>query len=353
MDRTHTGSRWLTIIIVAAATAVGCGAPGVAKPSATLGTSAAHGTASPAARATAPGQGHTERQGLAEFSGSDGRLLRWLVLSNADPAPVAVSPDGRWVYYYNHATATECPRNGFTEPILWRVGARGGQPQRTGISTTSLAFSPDGRMMAYTSSRHCGRTIWLVIVSRRTGTSRRIVLAHNQPMQNNAVWEAQLSWAPDDTHLAVAVAPAAALNYLAVINVWQVTRAFRIPPIPPCAGDHVGCVDPSFDAQGRLTFVKWRQPATGTGFAEWVARWQHGRVVRLFRLSRDQSQAAPTMSVNRPGTTVLLGTFFRFPEIWRWSAGAETLLLRSSRHFIVTTPLWLHTNLAAAVRPQA
>jgi hypothetical protein len=97
--------------------------------------------------------------GLAVFSSADGRLTRWLVRSKSQPVPAAVSPGGAWVYYYYPATSKPpCPSEGFAEPRLWRVRVTGGRPERTNIRTTDLAFSPDGKMVAYTSERNCGQT---------------------------------------------------------------------------------------------------------------------------------------------------------------------------------------------------
>jgi hypothetical protein len=111
------------------------------------------------------------------------------------PVPVAVSRDGLWVYYFNAATLRPgtCAGNGFTEPGLWRVSTAGGRPRRAGISTTGIAFSPDGRIVAYTCTRPCGRTTWIVIHYWRTGTTPRILPARNAPTSANPIFDAELS----------------------------------------------------------------------------------------------------------------------------------------------------------------
>jgi hypothetical protein len=281
--------------------------------------------------------------GLAVFSSSDGRLLRWLVRRAPDPVPVSVSPDGRWLYYDQGTPASgRCPATGFADPALWRVPTGGGRPRRTGIRTPSIAFSPDGRMMAYTISSDCGRVIRIVVRNRRTGATRRIILARNNLRGNNQVGSAQLSWAPDDAHLAVAVAPAAAINTLSVINALRARTAITARSIPPCAGHHSGCLDPAFDRRGRLTFLKWREEAVTSSFAEWVTRWHRGHAVQLFRLSSEQAGGgSASIAVDRTGNAVVLKGGIHLPAIWRWYRGHLRLILRSTASQAAWSPLWI------------
>ena len=300
--------------------------------------------ARPAAFVAAVSSTGQRGKGLATFSSADGRLLRWLVRSKLEPLPVAVSPAGRWVYFYNRAVQVAgCPRTGFAEPVLWQVRVQGGRPRRVGINTTSIAFSLDGRMVARTASSNCGRTVWILVRDRRTGSTRRILLARNAVTSNNPIFTAKLSWAPDDRHLAVAVSPAAAINGLAVIDARRATDISTAPAIRPCAGGRDECLDPGFDIRGRLTFLKWRNQLTSV--PEWVLRWHQGRVIRLFRLSRNQSAGAPaSIAADRTGTAVLLEGGLRPRQIWRWSGGHLELVLRSTPRRVVTSPLWLrHT----------
>jgi hypothetical protein len=291
--------------------------------------------------ASATGAG--TRPGLAVFSSSDGHLLHWLVRSASQPVPVAVSPGGTWVYYYYPAAPKPpCPATGFTEPQLWRVRVTGGRPQRTGIHTTDLAFSPDGKMLAYTAARKCGQTLLIVVRDLRTGMTRRIAAAHNDLSGNGVISAAELSWAPDDVHLAVAVEPSAAINAMVVIDASRATDITRTQPIAPCVSPpstpaQVGCLDPSFAVDGRLTFLNTVE--TGSRSGEWVVRWQNRHAVRLFRLSRAMAFTAG-IAVDRSGNALLLEEFGP-SDIWRWSHGSRKLIRRPSRRLVVTSPLWL------------
>ncbi len=142
----------------------------------------------------------------------------------------------------------------------------------------------------------------------------------------------------DDAHLAVAVAPAAAINTLAVIDARRATDIMRARPIPPCAAQNVGCLDPTFDVHGRLTVLNWLEEPGRS--AEWVVRWQNGHAIRLLRLSRAVSFNA-AIAVDRTGNAILLEAYLRQPELWRWSGGSLALVRRFARQLVVTSPLWL------------
>ena len=370
-------ARGITLVILAAAAVAGCGpaasgarsvrSAGYRAPGRTAGSSQAATPRPQAPRGTRTGRGSPAAfvaavagsirlapHGLAVFSSSDGRLLRWLVRSAPDPVPVSVSPNGRWLYYYDQGASARgrCPSTGFVDPILWKVPTGGGRTQRAGVNTPSIAFSPDGRMVAYTVGSRCGRVIRIVVRDRRTGATRRILLARNDLRGNNQVGSAQLSWAPDDAHLAVAVAPAGAINALSVINALRARNAITAPSIPPCAGENSvensGCLDPAFDVRGRLTLLRWRDMLSQchrsrcrrSSFAEWVIRWQRGRAEQLFRLPGEQDNSA-SIAVNRTGNAVLLESAIHNPEIWRWSRGRLRLILRSTPRRVVWSPLWL------------
>jgi Tol biopolymer transport system component len=331
----------LTPIIAAAAVILaGYGSAAVhSSPAVSLASRSIPDAAYPAAFVASTSNSQGTSSGLAVFSSSDGRLVRWLVRSKSQPTPVAISPDGAWVYYYFPVAKPPCPTEGFVEPVLWRVRVSGGRPQRTDIRTTNLAFSPDGKMVAYTSERSCGRTLLIVVRDQRTGATRQIIAAHNDLSGNGVISDAQLSWAPDDVHLAVATIAAAAINTLVVVDARRATDITLTQPIAPCTSTppsvQVGCLTPSFDVHGRLTFLYWREAQGQLGL--WVVRWQNHHATRLFKVSHGAATFAD-MAADRTGSAILLETS---DGMWRWSSGALTLIRRSSPRSILSNPLWL------------
>lgn len=316
--------------VLASARAASAGQDGIPA----LGRAAFPGALVAAVFGTGPGQG------LAEFSPANGRLVRWLVRSSQSPVPAAVSPDGQRVYFYYQDAVPNCPRNGFTEPALWWVPARGGRAKRAGVRTTAITFSPDGQMEAFSSTSRCGRVIRIVVRNLRTGARRRIIVWRNTVTTREPVFTPQLSWAPDDRHLAVSVSPAPAISSVAVVNALRATDVIQARPIAPCVGLSNVCLDPGFDIRGRLTFLKWRNELNPG--PEWVMRLHRDRAVRLFRLSSDQSgYFTASIAVDRQGNAVLIQGGRQVPEIWRWSGGRSQLLIRSTRQMVVILPLWL------------
>jgi hypothetical protein len=103
------------------------------------------------------------------------------------------------------------------------------------------------------------------------------------------------------------------------------------PPALLGARDHLNvCLDPGFDLRTRLTFLKWRNELNPG--PEWAMRLRHGRAVRLFLLSSDQSgYFTASIAVAREGNAVLLQGGRQAVEIWRWSGGRSQLLIRSTQ----------------------
>jgi len=275
--------------------------------------------------------------GIAVFSSSTGRFERWLVRGAEGLLPVTVGPRDRWVYYVSTTSGGWCAGNGYTQPVLWRVPSDGGRPRRTGLRTGSIAFTPDGRMAACVWTRHCGRTVWIVVRDRRAGTSCRIFLTRNATTSNNAVATAELSWSPDDQYLAVGISPAAAINSVTIVDTRHASAVVG-QPIRPCAGRGAECLDSAFDSRGALVFLAWRQ----SGTAERMVRWNGHRGTTLFRPSADQSAGfAASIAVDRSGDAILLSGGMHRLEIWRWTAGRSHMIAQSTPRRTIVNPLWL------------
>src|SRR5262249_3393063 len=153
--------------------------------------------------------------------------------SSRSPVPVAVSPNGRRVYFYYQDTVPNCPRNGFTEPALWWVPAGGGRARRASVDTTSITFSPDGRMEAFSSTSRCGRVIRIGARDVRPRATRRLIAWRTGGPAMNPLFTPRLSWAPDDRHLAVAESPAPAISSVTVVNALRATDVIGARPIGP------------------------------------------------------------------------------------------------------------------------
>jgi acylaminoacyl-peptidase len=111
------------------------------------------------------------------------------------PGEPALSGDGRWLAY--SVTTTDLAANR-RKTDLWLV-AQGGMGQPTRISTDSLGgrsakFSPDGRSIAYISSRGGTPQVWVYDVAART---RRQVTTLSTGADG-------VLWAPSGTMLAFA-----------------------------------------------------------------------------------------------------------------------------------------------------
>lgn len=291
----------------------------------------------PAAFVASVESGKRAGSGLAVFSSATGRLERWLVRGAQSLRPVEVSPGGRWVYYVSSTSGGWCAGNGNTQPVLWRVPAAGGRPRQTGLRTSDIAVSPDGRMTAYVSTLHCGHTVWIVVRDQRAGTSRRIFVTRNTAASSYPFATAQLSWAADDTHLAVSAWLTTAISKLFVVDARHAS-ALPATPIGPCVQHTVGCKDQSFTAAGALIFLNWRQ---ATPPAERVVRWQHGSATVLLHLTAAQTAIPGSIAADPAGNAILIQGGYPKAAIWRWVAGHTVLLIRSAPRRIVTDPLWL------------
>lgn len=104
--------------------------------------------------------------------------------------PIAVSPDGKWVFY----------RHGI-ERTLWRVSADGGGEEKIfPKSPDEFAVSPDGKLVAY--FERSGSEKLLIIADLETGETTKTFSMADQTQAYN-----RLAWTPDGTAVVYVLSP--------------------------------------------------------------------------------------------------------------------------------------------------
>jgi dipeptidyl aminopeptidase/acylaminoacyl peptidase len=111
-----------------------------------------------------------------------------------DVAQPELSPDGQWVAY---AVRTKMLKEDKNEQRLWMVSTHGGDPlpmTAEGVSSSHPRWSPDGKYLAFLSSRNSGKSqVWLL--NRLGGEAVRLT----ETVQGVNDFE----WSPDSTRLAL------------------------------------------------------------------------------------------------------------------------------------------------------
>jgi Tol biopolymer transport system component len=125
--------------------------------------------------------GNFSSSGIAEMSISGGEVKKINVVPSADMLPVDLSPDGSELLVVDgQGSPPKGPLR--SVPIL------GGSPRRIGdIIAETAAWSPDGRMLAYTNLSD-------LFLAKSDGTDSRKLLTVQGDIRN-------VSWSPDATHL--------------------------------------------------------------------------------------------------------------------------------------------------------
>jgi dipeptidyl aminopeptidase/acylaminoacyl peptidase len=109
-----------------------------------------------------------------------------------DVSQPELSPDGQWVAY---AVRTRMLKEDKNEQLLWMISTHGGDPlpmTAEGVSSSHPRWSPDGKYLAFLSSRNEGKSqVWLL--NRVGGEAVRLT---ETPQGVN-----DFEWSPDSTRL--------------------------------------------------------------------------------------------------------------------------------------------------------
>ncbi|MGB6745649.1 MAG: S9 family peptidase [Terracidiphilus sp.] len=104
----------------------------------------------------------------------------------------AVSPDGKWLAY--SVTTVDLDRNTKTAE-LWLQPISGGDPQKLAVGQpgdSNPEFAPDGKRIAFVSSREGGQQLWLADFDSATGAT-----AHPHKLTSIATDAGSPKWSPD------------------------------------------------------------------------------------------------------------------------------------------------------------
>jgi hypothetical protein len=211
-------------------------------------------------------------------------------------------------------------------PAIWRVRVTGGRAQLVQAGATGYAVSPDGRAVASVISADHGDVIELVARNLVTGRRHTIILATRpDPEANN--WPPgvlNLTWAPDDVHLAVQFQLTAAINGVLVFDAFTAATARdgRTAPAPCPVSSACGEFDPAYLASGALTYVIQRLSGSGAARASLVA-WQAGHRTTLLSFPAGMQAQFYDMTAQGQAIWVSGPAGPKGPwRIWRWSGGA-------------------------------
>jgi hypothetical protein len=255
---------------------------------------------------------------IALLSSRTGNLVRWLTPRQDGAFDAVLSVDDGWVYFLRNT--------GTGSGATWRVRVTGGPAQLVQAGYSLSAVSPDGRVVASVVSSDHGDVIELVARNLVTGRQNTIIMATNlgQLLQRPGFFP--LTWAPDDTHLAVQFSQTPAINSVLVFDAFTATTLGdgRVAPAPCSVTDaDFTCeeFDPAYLASGALTYVIQQISSSGTASASLVA-WQPGGRTILLSFPGGASQiydmTAQGQAIWVSGPPQPGGSW----TIWRWSGGA-------------------------------
>ena len=330
------------VAMAVAALAAGCaggapatGAPAIGAPA--IGAASAHRVAAKAGAGTsgavppvfaasfAPARAGRTGNRVALLSSRTGERLRWLTPQPEPATDEVLGVHDGWVYFVRYPIDLRSS-SGSPSPAIWRVRVTGGRAQLVQAGATGYAVSPDGRAVASVISADHGDALELVARNLVNGRRNTIVMATRpDPEANN--WPPgvlDLTWAPDDVHLAVQFQLTAASNSVLVFDAFTAATARdgRTASAPCPVSSACGEFDPAYLASGALTYVLQRLSGSGAARASLLA-WQAGHRTTLLSFPAgmqtqfyDMTAQGQAIWVNGPARPK--GPW----KIWRWSSGA-------------------------------
>jgi hypothetical protein len=322
MRYVRIGPRVVAMVLVVAAMTAGC-TGGVSPTSGPASAEPAAGAMFPAVFAASfpftsanPQRGDLGER-IALLSSRTGDLVRWLTPRQDGEFDAVLSVQDGWVYFLR----------GVASVSVWRVPVAGGRAQLVQAGAVDYAVSPDGRAVAY-APRGPGpnwRVSEIVVRNLVTGRQNTIVMATNPDLKytNGPPGISGLTWAPDDTHLAVTSSLSAVITSVQVFDAFTARTGLAgrtaSAPCPGTGYPTCGDLDPAYLTSGALTYVIQR--VSGGTVRSSLIEWRAGRLETLLSFPA----GAFMISVSAQGQAIWV-TGPPEPKgawtIWRWSGGA-------------------------------
>jgi TolB protein len=205
------------------------------------------------------------------------------------------SPDGRWIAFAVMTTDAD----GNSRRVAVDVVAADGSSRRTvtrrpGLDTQAIAWSPDGRYLAYLGlpdgtpvPAAADGAPWELFVATLDGTGDRQVT-------HGGSFPEQVQWSPDGHHLA----------FLALVD----GATWHLATIPMSGPDPVGPVVVGPEHDGRFA---WSPDGTLLAFVRTIERSTHSSMGRTAILTVDPEFASPPTSLVELGRTITCVS-------WQW-----------------------------------
>jgi hypothetical protein len=270
------------------------------------------------ANSTAPGYG----QRIALYSAQTGRMVRWLTPLQRSVSDSVLSVRDGWVYFLKASNGGG--------PSIWRVAEAGGAARLVQAGATDYAVSQDGRDIAYVTGADHGRVVEVVARNLVTGKRNTIVMATDPcGCYNNFPPNiGELSWAPDDVHLAVTYQETAAISSVQVFGAFTAKTSSdgRTAPAPCKLDGSAQCTEygAGYLADGALTYVIEQLSARGTA-DDSLYSWQGHTLTALLR---SYGGGFPYLA---PGGQAIWVHGPAAPKqpwtIWRWTGGKPVRIL--------------------------